>query len=193
VAPIKAQLRWLWGSFSVDDLKVLLASATVKPVVNQILLHPYVYETTKPLLDYMKENHIVPEGYSSLIPLTSRPGGPVDKPMNDIAKRLKIKPEQVLLAWSKAKGWVGQEDAKSNFTMAKQLSAVIVTISSRKDRLEGFLDVGDIELTDDDVKAIDNAGKKGQQSIARREMTVKVLKWATVAGLAGYIGVKTFM
>jgi diketogulonate reductase-like aldo/keto reductase len=76
--------------------------------------------------------------------------------------------------------------------MAKQLSAVIVTISSRKDRLEGFLDVGDIELTDD-VKAIDNAGKKGQQSIARREMTVKVLKWATVAGLAGYIGVKTFM
>lgn len=68
-----------------------------------------------------------------------------------------------------------------------------MTTSSRKDRLEGYLAVGDIELTGDDVKAIDKAGKKGQQSIARREMAVKVLKWATVAGLAGYIGVKTFM
>jgi hypothetical protein len=76
---------------------------------------------------------------------------------------------------------------------ADQTSAVIVTTSSRKDRLEGYLGVGDIDLTDEDVKAIDKAGKKGQQSIARREMAVKVLKWATVAGLAGYIGVKTFM
>lgn len=54
----------------------------------------------------MAAQHIVPEGYSTLIPLTSKPGGPVDKPVNKIAERLGVKPEQVLLAWSKAKKWV---------------------------------------------------------------------------------------
>jgi diketogulonate reductase-like aldo/keto reductase len=90
-------------SFSVDNLELLLSGANVKPVVNQILLHPYVIKSTEPLLKYMKHHHIVPEGYSSLIPLTSEPGGPVDKPVKKIAKRLGVKPEQVLLAWSKAK------------------------------------------------------------------------------------------
>lgn len=90
-------------SFTEDDLKELLAACSVKPVVNQILLHPYVIKSTVPLLEYMAEQHIYAEGYSTLIPLTSRPGGPVDKPVNHIAQRLKVKPEQVLLAWSKAK------------------------------------------------------------------------------------------
>lgn len=39
-------------------------------------------------------------------PLTSQPGGPVDTPVNDIAKRNDVEPEQVLLAWAKAKGTV---------------------------------------------------------------------------------------
>jgi diketogulonate reductase-like aldo/keto reductase len=91
-------------SHTVDNLKELLAACSIKPVVNQILLHPYVIHSTTPLLEFMKEVHIVPEGYSSLIPLTSEPGGPVDKPVDQIAKRLGVKPEQVLLAWSKAKG-----------------------------------------------------------------------------------------
>jgi diketogulonate reductase-like aldo/keto reductase len=80
-----------------------MASANVKPVVNQILLHPYVIKQTTPLLEFMAAHHIVPEGYSTLIPLTSQPGGPVDKPVNKIAERLNVKPEQVLLAWSAAK------------------------------------------------------------------------------------------
>lgn len=95
------------------------------------------------MLDFHKEHNIVTEGYSTLVPLTSRPGGPVDKPVNEIAKRLGAQPEQILLAWSKAKG------------------AVILSTSSRKSRLEGYLAVGDIDLTDDDVKAIDEAGIKG--------------------------------
>ena len=57
-----------------------------------------------PLLEFMAQQKIVPEGYSLLIPLTQKPGGPVDKPVNAIAKRLSVKPETVLMAWSKAKG-----------------------------------------------------------------------------------------
>lgn len=96
----------LMDSFSVDDLKELLKHANVKPVVNQILLHPYVIKDQQPLLDFLAEKHIVPEGYSTLIPVTSKPGGPVDKPLAKLAKKYNAEPAQILLAWSKAKGYV---------------------------------------------------------------------------------------
>lgn len=101
-----ASLSDVWDSFNKEQLQELLAHATVKPVVNQILLHPYVITRTAPLLEYLEEQNIVAEGYSTLVPLTSRPGGPVDKPVNQIAERLNVKPEQVLLAWSRAKRYV---------------------------------------------------------------------------------------
>ncbi|KAL0243704.1 hypothetical protein I308_105675 [Cryptococcus tetragattii IND107] len=144
------------SNFNKEQLQELLAHATVKPVVNQILLHPYVITQTAPLLEYLKEQNIVVEGYSTLTPLTSRPGGPVDQPVNQIAKRLSIKPEQVLLAWSRAKG------------------AIPVTTSSKKERLEGYLDVGDITLTEDDIKAIDKAGAKGELWFERKARFGKV-------------------
>ncbi|KGB79884.2 oxidoreductase [Cryptococcus deuterogattii R265] len=145
------------SNFNKEQLQELLAHATVKPVVNQILLHPYVITRTAPLLEYLKEQNIVVEGYSTLTPLTSRPGGPVDQPVNQIAKRLGIKPEQVLLAWSRAKG------------------AIPVTTSSKKERLEGYLDVGDITLTEDDIKAIDTAGAKGELWFDRKSRFEKIL------------------
>ncbi|KAK4688318.1 hypothetical protein P7C73_g1796, partial [Tremellales sp. Uapishka_1] len=162
------------SNFSKEDLKELLATCSVKPVVNQILLQPYVIESTTPLLEFMASQHIVPEGYSTLIPLTSKPGGPVDKPVDTIAKRLKVKPEQVLLAWSKAKG------------------AIIVTTSSKKERLESYLGVGDIELTDDDVKAIDHAGAKGELWETRKGQLKGVGKWIALFGLLGYAGLNMF-
>ena len=39
-------------------------------------------------------------------PVTSRQGGPVDKPVKKIAERLAATDDQVLLAWAKAKGAV---------------------------------------------------------------------------------------
>ncbi|KII85495.1 hypothetical protein PLICRDRAFT_69888, partial [Plicaturopsis crispa FD-325 SS-3] len=128
------------SNFGVDDLKALLAIAQVKPAANQILLHPYVYAQQAPILEFAKEHGIVIEAYSPLIPVTQLPGGPVDAPVAEVGKRLGAKPEQVLLAWAKAKG------------------AVVVTTSSKKERLQGYLAAGDLELTSEDIAAIDAAG-----------------------------------
>lgn len=84
-------------------MTILLAAATIKPVVNQIMLQPYVIASTTPLLKFLEKQNIVAEAYSALIPLTSQPGGPVDKPLDKIAKAHGVKPEQILLAWVKAK------------------------------------------------------------------------------------------
>lgn len=79
-----------------------------------------------PIITFGNAHGIVSEAYSVLIPLTHQPGGPVDKPVGAIAARLSVKPEQVLLAWAKAKG------------------VVVVTSSTKKERLEGYLAAGDI-------------------------------------------------
>ncbi|KAI0292017.1 Aldo/keto reductase [Russula brevipes] len=142
------------SNFGVDDLAVLLASAKIKPAANQILLHPYVYASQAPLLEYDAAQGIVTEAYSALIPITHRPGGPVDRPVNEIARRLNATADQVLLAWVKAKG------------------AVAVTTSSKKSRLEGYLAAADLELTPADVAAIDAAGAKG----SRRDAFVKTVR-----------------
>ncbi|KAI0261215.1 Aldo/keto reductase [Gloeopeniophorella convolvens] len=144
------------SNFAVEDLTILLASAKIKPAANQILLHPYVHARQAPLLAFSAAQGIVSEAYSALIPITHQPGGPVDKPVGEIAARLNATADQVLLAWVKAKG------------------AIAVTTSSKKSRLEGYLAAGDLKLTLADIAAIDVAGAKG----ARREAIRKGVRAA---------------
>ncbi|KAK0211862.1 Aldo/keto reductase [Armillaria fumosa] len=140
------------SNFGVNELAVLLASANIKPAANQILLHPYVYARQSPIVDYCQKADIVIEAYSPLIPVTTLPGGPVDVPVNDLAKKYNVTPDQILLAWTKSKG------------------AVVVTTSSKKSRLEGYLNAGDLELAPDEIAAIDLAGAAGpgRFKVARR-------------------------
>jgi diketogulonate reductase-like aldo/keto reductase len=56
-----------------------------------------------------------------------------------------VTPDQVLLAWVKK----------------RMGSGVVVTQSSKKFRLEGFLAAGDLLLSDEDAATIDNAGARG--------------------------------
>lgn len=78
-------------------------------------------------------------------PITQLPGGPLDKPLNDIAAKFGATIEQILMAWTKAKG------------------AVVVTSSSKKERLQGYIAAGDIILSPDDIATIDAAGALGEE------------------------------
>jgi diketogulonate reductase-like aldo/keto reductase len=138
------------SNFNVKDLQTLLASAKIKPAVNQILFHPYVYGKQTPILEFGAAHNIVTEAYSALTPVTSHRGGPLDKPLKEIGKRLGATDDQVLLAWAKVKG------------------TVILTTSSKKSRLEGYLAAGDFVLTDDEIKSIDEAGAQGAKQFATK-------------------------
>ena len=59
--------------------------------------------------------------------------------------------------------------------------AILVTTSSRSDRLTRYLAVGDVQLTDEDIHAIDKAGKKGEEN-------EKVWQWVKTAGKVGLLG-----
>ncbi|KAI0795050.1 Aldo/keto reductase [Abortiporus biennis] len=162
------------SNFGVADLEILLASAKIKPVANQILFHPYVIDKQTPIHDFGNKNGIITEAYSVLIPLTHQPGGPVDQPVNTIASRLNVKPEQVLLAWAKFKG------------------VVVVTSSSRKDRLEGYLNAGDIELTETDVASIDLAGLSGARRATIQSTVFRLTGQLAIVALFLYVLVTRF-
>ncbi len=160
----------------------------------QIQIHAYNFHDQLPLIEFGNKYGIVSEGYSPLIPITRMPGGPVDKPLNEISSRLNAKPEQVLLAWAKSKG------------------VVVVTSTTKKERMEGYIAAGDLRkfvtacigfrrlnsyrptaLTVEDIAAIDEAGKQGaRQQTARTFIRRAVLACAVASvalGLAGALGI----
>ncbi|CCM00870.1 uncharacterized protein FIBRA_02916 [Fibroporia radiculosa] len=142
-------------------------------LAKRIYFQPYILSTQMPIVEYGNKYGIVSEAYSVLTPLTSQPGGPVDKPLQKIASRLNSQPEQVLLAWAKSKG------------------VVAVTASTKKERLEGYLAAGDLELTAEDIAAIDAAGLAGESRLTLR----KVLRRAAYITLVGgaVVAACTFM
>lgn len=138
------------SNFQLDQLKSLLSVANVVPAVNQIFFNPYNYAENKELLEFSRKHGIVTEAYSSLAPITRYPGGPVDKPVNAAAKRLGATPTQVILSWVHSKG------------------VVIVTTSSTKAHMKEYLAVADLPpLTEEEIAAIDEAGKNGPPSQLR--------------------------
>ncbi|KAJ7213862.1 NADP-dependent oxidoreductase domain-containing protein [Mycena pura] len=139
------------SNFNLEQLQTLVKSARILPSVNQISFNPYNYARKKDLLEYSAKHGIVTEAYSSLVPITRYPGGPVDAPVAAAAKRLGISATQVIMLWVKSKG------------------AVIVTTSSSKAHLEEYMQVGDLPpLTDEEITAIDTAGANGPPSAIAR-------------------------
>ncbi|OCB90994.1 Aldo/keto reductase [Sanghuangporus baumii] len=174
------------SNFDAVQTAELLAHAKVKPVVNQILFHPYVYVRQAPVVAAAKAAGIVIEAYSLLMyvafsasrPITHQPGGPLDKPLARIGARLGATADQVLMAWAISKG------------------VVVVTTSSKESRLKGYLSAADLELTTQDIADIDAAGAIGQRRMSARvfvqRAVVVALVGAAALGVCGYLGVEVF-
>ncbi|KAF7980660.1 hypothetical protein HWV62_37075 [Athelia sp. TMB] len=177
------------SNFNLEELQRTVKCAKIKPAVNQIKLHPYNYAKQKSVIEYAEKHGIVTEGYSSLTSITQSPGGPVDAVVAKIAERIHATPAQVLMLWVRSKG------------------VVIITTSSRRERLEEYLDIDSLPaLTEADVGEIDAAGAKGAPMnvlASLQEQRVRIAKsfhkmhWALktvnivgVAGMLLYVGHK---
>ncbi|CAF1320612.1 unnamed protein product [Didymodactylos carnosus] len=132
------------SNFRLQDVEELLSFAKVKPCVNQIEFHPYVNAQSKELLEYCKKNKILIASYAPLASIIYHKDGPVDPIIEELAKKYGKSHVHILLKWNMSKG------------------NVVITTSSKPDRLKSYLTVGDedFKLTDDDIRKIDEAGAK---------------------------------
>lgn len=120
------------SNFEVKHLKEIMKFCQIKPAVNQIELHPFVYKKQKPILEYCEKEGIAVEGYSPLAQAKNLNKNTI----LDIAAEHNKTPAQVMLRWG------------------IQHHTIPLPRSSNSKRIAENLNVFDFKLTDLQMKQI---------------------------------------
>ena len=119
------------SNFTIRHLTELLAESDTVPAVNQVELHPYLYQ--RELLSFCGAKGIIVEAYS---PLTH--GERLEDPrLVAVAKRYRKSPAQILIRWALEHG------------------LVVIPKSAKAHRIAENADVFDFEITPDDMRILD--------------------------------------
>lgn len=125
-----------YGAHHIDEL-LKWEGLRIKPVLNQIELHPWLQRTE--LVDYLRKHGIVAEAYS---PLTR--GQRLEDPqLVALSKKYNKSAAQILIKWSLQSGFV---------TLPKSVHA---------DRIKSNFEVFDFELTKEDFEALGDKNAYG--------------------------------
>jgi alcohol dehydrogenase (NADP+) len=123
------------SNFSSQKLRALIDTATVKPAVTQVELHPYLQQQA--LVDHARAHGVSVTAYA---PLGSR-GRPAifkqaDEPIlqedpviMEIAAALRCTPVQLLLAWAFARGTAAVPKSTSPSHLAENLAAAELSLA----------------------------------------------------------------
>lgn len=126
------------SNFNINHLDRLLASCRIKPMVNQVELHPYLNQ--KPLIAYLQNEGIAVESYGPFAK------GMVfeDQVLADIAKKYQKSVANIVVRWGLQKG------------------IIMIPKSVTINRIIANFDVYSFALTEEDMKVIDglNLGKR---------------------------------
>jgi len=118
------------SNYSLEQLDELHNATGVMPSVNQIAWSPLLFD--RKVLDGHRERDVVLEGYSALR------GGTLEHPViTGIAGRMGRTPAQVIIRWHLQHG------------------VVVIPKSEQPERIVSNADVGDFELTAEDMMAMD--------------------------------------
>jgi len=120
------------SNYTVSHLEQLLEQSDLVPAINQIEFHPYIYGQQRAVLEFCHEKNIIVEAYSPL----RRFGSDTPREIKQIAERLKVSPQQVVLRWCLQQG------------------TIALPRSANPDHIRSNFDIFNFELTDDDMNSI---------------------------------------
>lgn len=125
------------SNFGISHLEAIRQTGRPMPVINQIEMHPLIYQRRKDLLDYCQEHGIAIEAYGSIFSGYSEF---YDHPtLSNLSKRTGKSVPQILLRWALDHGFV-----------------VIPKSSSSKARQKENYDILDFTLTKEELEELDN-------------------------------------
>lgn len=119
------------SNYTVRHLTELLASCQIAPAVNQVELHPFLYQ--RELISFCAQNRIAVEAYSPLAK-AQRMGDPT---LGAIAQKHGKTPAQVMIRW------------------ALQHGLIVIPKSVRKERIRENANVFDFQLSADEMEQLD--------------------------------------
>ena len=132
------------SNFTIRHLTELLANSDTIPAVNQVELHPYLYQ--RELLDFCHEKNIVIEAYS---PLTH------GERLND-AKLVAIARRYAKGSMSKSSQSAGSKSpAQILIRWALQHDVVVIPKSAKRERIIEDADVFDFGISAEDMRTLD--------------------------------------
>ena len=120
------------SNYKPDHLAELLSYCKIKPFVNQIEFHPFIYKKQKATIDFCLANDIKVEAYSPLAQANKLK----DETLTAIANAHKKSVAQIMLAWAIAQ------------------KTIPIPRSSNKERIAQNFDVFDFKLSREDVERI---------------------------------------
>lgn len=126
------------SNFMKPHVEAILATAKVRPAMNQIEYHPYLQHGD--LVQYHKNKDIRVAAYGPLIPIVKKAGGPLDPKLNELAKKYAVNPGEILLRW------------------VIDMGVVPVTTSSKEQRMSDMLRVFSFKLNPKEVDEISEIG-----------------------------------
>lgn len=128
------------SNYRQTDFEATLKTAKVRPSINQTEFHPYLQR--EGLLPYQKSQGIAAAAYGALTPITKGKPGPIDNLLASLSKKYYVDEADVLLRW------------------CMDQDVVVITTSSKEDRLATFLRATTFKLTPKEVKELSEAGLK---------------------------------
>ena len=128
------------SNYYPKHLQATLATAKVKPAINQIEFNPYLQH--KELLEFHKANGIATAAYGPLIPITKAAPGPIDEYLAGLAKKYAVNGTEILLRWC-----IDQD-------------VVPITTSGKEQRLSDYLRVAKFKLTPKEIETLGELGEK---------------------------------
>lgn len=128
------------SNFLQSHLEAILKTAKVVPAVNQIEFHPYLQHGD--LLEFHESKGIKTSGFGGITPITRAQGGPVDSLVSSLALKYGVSDAEVLLRWAIDRG------------------VVLITTSSKEERLSGYLRALSFKLTPSEVDEISQLGQQ---------------------------------
>ena len=123
------------SNFNPDHFEALLAQVSIKPVINQVEFHPYF--TQEKLRKYLEAQNIYMESWSPFMNAQILN----DETLNEIGKEVNKSAAQVIIKWN------------------MQHNVVVIPKSVTSSRIEENIDVFDFELSEEQMKRIDDLNK----------------------------------
>lgn len=120
---------------SVEQVKEIVAAATIKPAVVHVECHPYLPEWD--LLDYCRNNGIVLQAFAAL-GHSSEPNLLADPVITAIANRVGKTPAQVVLAWAIQRGTALLTTTKTPSRLAENFDVSTLPEDAMREISEGI-------------------------------------------------------
>ena len=134
------------SNFLIEDIESLLETATIKPMVNQILLH--ISNTPMELVEYCQKNNIVVEAYSPIAH-----GEILNQPkIAAIAKKYGVTVPQLCIRYTLQLGAISlpktgnPEHMKSNAQLDFEISAEDMELLKNFEKIKSYGDSGNFPV-----------------------------------------------